>query len=60
MLLYGALSGALFLLPFELLVRRGLSAADAGLTILPLGLIIGFLSRSMGGAGRPPRAAHSS
>ena len=47
-LLYGALSGSLFLLPFDLLVRRGLSVADAGLAFLPLGLIIGFLSRPMG------------
>jgi len=48
-LLYGALSGSLFLLPFELLVRRGLTAAEAGLTILPFGIIIGVMSRAMGG-----------
>lgn len=47
-LLYGALSGSLFLLPFELLVRRGLTAAEAGLTILPFGIIIGVMSRTMG------------
>ncbi len=47
--LYGALSGALFLLPFDLLSRRGLTAGEAGLTMLPVGLIIGFLSRFMGG-----------
>lgn len=48
-LLYGALSGALFLLPFDLVVRRGLSAAEAGLTILPFGIVIGAMSRFMGG-----------
>ncbi|WP_421725803.1 MFS transporter [Bauldia sp.] len=47
-LLYGALSGSLFLLPFDLLVRRELTTAEAGLTILPFGLIIGFMSRWMG------------
>jgi EmrB/QacA subfamily drug resistance transporter len=47
-LLYGALSGSLFLLPFELLVRRGLTAAEAGLVILPFGIIIGVMSRAMG------------
>ena len=48
-LLYGALSGSLFLLPFELLVRRGMTAAAAGLVILPFGIIIGVMSRAMGG-----------
>lgn len=48
-LLYAALSGSLFLLPFDLLVRRELTTAEAGLTILPFGLIIGFMSRWMGG-----------
>lgn len=47
-LLYGALSGSLFLLPFDLLVMRGMTVADAGLAFLPLGLIIGSLSRPMG------------
>lgn len=47
--LYGALSGVLFLLPFDLLARRGLGAARAGLTLLPLGLIVGIGSRFMGG-----------
>jgi EmrB/QacA subfamily drug resistance transporter len=46
--LYGALSGALFLLPFDLLARRGLTAAEAGLVILPLGLLIGAFSRLAG------------
>ena len=48
-MLYGALSGALFLLPFDLVVRRGLSAAEAGLTLLPFGIVIGVMSRFMGG-----------
>jgi MFS family permease len=46
--LYGALAGMLFLLPFDLLSRRGLSASEAGLTLLPIGIIIGVLSRRMG------------
>ena len=46
--LYGALAGLLFLIPFELQARRGLSAAEAGLVLLPFGLVIGFLSRSVG------------
>ena len=46
--LYGALSGVLFLLPFDLLNRRGLSAATTGLIMLPFGLIIGIFSRYTG------------
>ncbi|HSK39982.1 MAG TPA: MFS transporter [Arenibaculum sp.] len=46
--LYGALGGVLFLLPFELIERRGLSTAEAGLVLLPLGGIIGLLSRRFG------------
>ncbi len=46
--LYGALSGVLFLLPFDLINRRGLSAATTGLIMLPFGLIIGVLSRFTG------------
>ena len=46
--LYGALSGVLFLLPFDLLNRRGFSAATTGLIMLPFGLIIGGLSRTAG------------
>ncbi len=46
--LYGALSGVLFLVPFDLLNRRGLSAATTGLIMLPFGLIIGVLSRYTG------------
>lgn len=46
--LYGALSAVLFLLPFDLVARRGLSASQVGLTLLPLGLVIGLLSRAAG------------
>ena len=45
---YGALTGVLFLLPFDLIARRGLSAAEVGLTLLPIGIIIGLLSRFFG------------
>ena len=38
-----------FLLPFDLQARRGLTASEAGLTMLPAGIIIGVLSRLMGG-----------
>lgn len=47
--LYGALSGVLFLLPFDLLSVRGLTAAQAGLALLPIGVIIGLFSRVAGG-----------
>lgn len=47
--LYGSLAGTLFLMPFDLLARRGLTATEAGLTLLPVGIIIGLLSRTMGG-----------
>ncbi len=46
--LYGALSGVLFLLPFELIERRGMTATEVGLSLLPIGIIIGSLSRSAG------------
>ena len=47
-LLYGALSAVLFLLPFDLIERRGLSAIEVGLTLLPLGVTIGVASRFAG------------
>jgi EmrB/QacA subfamily drug resistance transporter len=47
--LYGALAGVLFLLPFDLIGRRGMAASTVGLTLLPFGLIIGLLSRPVGG-----------
>jgi sugar phosphate permease len=43
------LSAALFLLPFDLLARRGMTAAEAGTVMLPFGIIIGALSRCSGG-----------
>lgn len=49
LLLYGALSGVLFLLPFDLIARRGMSASAVGTTLLPFGLIIGLLSQPAGG-----------
>jgi MFS family permease len=62
--LYGALGGILFLLPFDLIGRRGLGAAEVGLSLLPLGLIIGTLSRGAGSlvdrvGPRPPLVAGS-
>jgi EmrB/QacA subfamily drug resistance transporter len=48
--LYGSLSGVLFLLPFELIERRGLSATEVGLALLPFGLVIGLFSRFAGAA----------
>jgi EmrB/QacA subfamily drug resistance transporter len=47
--LYGALSGVLFLLPFDLIARRGMAASAVGLTLIPFGLIIGLLSQRSGG-----------
>jgi EmrB/QacA subfamily drug resistance transporter len=46
-LLYAALSGSLLLLPY-LLIARGWSAAAAGTAMLPLPLIMGLGSRSIG------------
>ena len=46
--LYGALTGVLFLLPFELIGHRGLSPGEVGLVLLPLGLIIGVFARRAG------------
>jgi len=46
--LYGALSGALFLLPFELIGRRDIGPTGVGLVLLPLGLVIGLLARPAG------------
>ena len=47
--LYGALAGVLFMLPFDLIARRGMGASAVGLTFLPFSLIIGLLSRLSGG-----------
>ena len=48
LLLYGALGAALFLLPFDLVAARGYTAMEVGLSLTPLGLIIGTFSRSAG------------
>jgi EmrB/QacA subfamily drug resistance transporter len=49
LLLYFALGGALFFLPFNLIRVQGYTAALAGATFLPLPLIMGGLSRWSGG-----------
>jgi EmrB/QacA subfamily drug resistance transporter len=49
LLLYGALGGAFFFLPFLLIQARGYSATAAGAAYLPFTLIVGLLSRWSGG-----------
>lgn len=49
LLLYTALSGALFFLPFDLIRLQHYSAAAAGASFLPFSLIMGLLSRWAGG-----------
>ncbi len=49
LLLYGALSGALFFLPFNLIQVRGYSAAAAGASFLPFAILMGGFSRWAGG-----------
>ena len=49
LLLYGALSGGLFFVPFNLVQVEGYSATEAGAAFLPLVLIVGILSRWSGG-----------
>ncbi|MEL6830758.1 MAG: MFS transporter [Pseudomonadota bacterium] len=46
---YAGLSIMFFLLPFELIERRGLTPVQSGLVFLPFTLSVGFLSRSFGG-----------
>ena len=48
LLLYAALGGTLFLLPYNLIQLHHYSATAAGLAMLPLGLTIGILSRYSG------------
>jgi EmrB/QacA subfamily drug resistance transporter len=48
LLIYGSLAITFFLLPFDLIDRRGLSATDAGLAFLPFTLGVGLLSRMFG------------
>lgn len=49
LLLYAALGGALFLLPFALTQGRGYTAAQTGTALLPFSLALGLLSRWAGG-----------
>jgi EmrB/QacA subfamily drug resistance transporter len=49
LLLYGALGGAFFFLPFALIQVQGFSAALAGAAFLPFTLIMAALSRWAGG-----------
>jgi predicted MFS family arabinose efflux permease len=49
LMIYGSVSIMFFLLPFELVDHRGLSATAAGLAFLPFTLGVGLLSRSFGG-----------
>ncbi len=48
LLIYGGLSVMFFLLPFELVERRALTATEAGLIFLPFTLCVGLLSRVFG------------
>jgi len=48
LLLYGALSGVFFLLPFRLINGQGYTASEAGAALLPFSLSIALLSRPMG------------
>jgi len=49
LLLYGALGGGFFFLPFLLIQARGFSATAAGAAYLPFTVILGALSRWSGG-----------
>ncbi len=49
LLLYGALGGAFFFLPFLLIQVHGYSATETGAAFLPFTLILGALSRWSGG-----------
>jgi EmrB/QacA subfamily drug resistance transporter len=49
LLLYGALGGAFFFLPFALIQLHGYSATGVGAAFLPFTLILGLLSRWSGG-----------
>ena len=48
LLIYAGLSIMFFLMPFELIDRRGISAISAGLSFLPFTLAVGFLSQFSG------------
>ena len=57
LLLYFALGGALYFLPFGLIRLGGYSATEAGAALLPLALIMGFGASFAGKARRSLRAA---
>jgi EmrB/QacA subfamily drug resistance transporter len=46
--IYGALSVGFFMLPFEMIDRRGLTATDVGLLFVPFTAALGLLSRYFG------------
>jgi EmrB/QacA subfamily drug resistance transporter len=48
LLIYAGLSIVFFLIPFDLIDRRGLAASDAGLAFLPFTLGVGLLSQVFG------------
>jgi EmrB/QacA subfamily drug resistance transporter len=48
LLIYAGLSIMFFLMPFDLVDRRGLSPTDAGLIFLPFALSVGLLSQLFG------------
>ncbi|MBV9262646.1 MAG: MFS transporter [Pseudolabrys sp.] len=59
LLLYAALGGAMFFLPFDLIVAHGYAAAQAGAVFVPFTVIMAALSRWSGGlldrfGARPP------
>ena len=49
LMVYAGVSTMFFLLPFDLVDRRGLSSTDAGLAFLPFTLGVGLLSNVFGG-----------
>lgn len=49
LMVYAGVSIIFFLVPFDLVDRRGLSSADAGLAFLPFTLGVGLLSNVFGG-----------
>lgn len=51
LLLYFAISAVFFLLPFNLIVVQGYSATQTGAAFLPFALLVGGLSRWVGGLG---------
>jgi EmrB/QacA subfamily drug resistance transporter len=49
LLIYGGMAIMFFALPFELIDRRGLSATQTGLALLPVSIALGALSQIFGG-----------